>query len=71
LSQKALLFVNRVTKGPTPLFNHTVPQGITPVRIMHEAYDMAQKNLDLNIHLGAMFTGSSLGSDLTAFMMTT
>lgn len=39
------------------------------MRITHEAYDMAQTNLDLNIYL-EMFTGSFLDSDLTGFIMT-
>lgn len=68
--KKLSFFLNWVTKNPTPLLKHTVPQGITPMKIMHEAYDMAQNNLDLNIQLEVMFTRSLLVSDLTGFMMT-
>lgn len=71
LVTKSLAFFQTGTqKNPTPLLNHTSPQGITPVRIMHEAYDMAQNNPDLNIYLEVMFTGPILGSDLTGFLMT-
>lgn len=52
LVTKSFAFLlNWVTKSHTSLLNHMLPQGITPVRIMHEAYDMAQNNLDLNIYL--------------------
>lgn len=59
-----------MTKSPTPLLDRTLPQGISPVRIMHEVYDMAQNNLDLNIDLEIMFAGLFLESDLTEFMIT-
>lgn len=59
-------FLNWFTKSPTPLLNHTLPRGISPVRIMHEAYDMAQHNLDLKYLPGSTL----LSSDFTGFMMT-
>lgn len=58
-----------MVKSPTPLLDHTLPQGISPVRIMQEAYDMAQNNLDLYIYREVMFTGSFGGSDLSGFTM--
>lgn len=48
-------------KRPYTPLNHTLPQGIAPVRKMREAYDMAQNNLDLNIYLDVMFTGFLIG----------